>query len=406
MTSALVPQKPTSREGRGDALVRPAETIDHLRDATAAYPAWLAAIADAKEEILLEMYWFASDKTGWKFADALAAKAREGVDVRVLYDAIGSLGTDRELWDRLVHAGVRVIEHNPIRPWRRRFTVEGISRRDHRKILVVDDVVAFTGGINITDAAAPVADGGEGWRDDAVRVTGFAAEELRRLFFDTWLRSGGGSPRRGGQIERRDRLALIDAARDQARLHLGLPEAPHLIQVIGHAARGAHRVMRKEYLLHIRRAKERILIANAYFIPDAFVRRALQRAARRGVEVRVIVPEKPDVPSVAYASSAMWARLMRAGVHIHLWTVGMIHAKTAVIDGWATVGSYNLDYRSLLYNLEVNVATNHPGFVETLAQSFRTDLGTTRVVDRREWRARPFGRKILEWIFYRLRKLL
>ena len=382
------------------------ETVTLLRDSVMAYPAWLRAIAAATEEILLEMYWFSSDATGWRFASALIERARAGVDVRVLYDALGSYATSPAMFQALAEAGVDVREYHPIHPWRAKFAFSGVSLRDHRKILVVDDIVGFTGGINITHAAAPREEGGGGWRDDAVMVTGIAAEELRRLFFDTWLKMDGPPPRRGGKVERRDALALIDAARVTALTHHGHAEVRPVVQVIGHAAFGAHRLMRKEYLAHIRQARERILISNAYFVPDAFVRRALQRAARRGVEVRVIVPARSDVPSVTFASSAMWSQLMRAGVHIHLWKDGMIHAKTAVIDAWATVGSYNLDYRSLLYNLEVNVASSDDVFVESLASSFRKDLGHCDQVDRGTWNRRPLARKILEWIFYRLRKLL
>ena len=383
-----------------------AGTIELLRDGAATYPAWLQAIAAAQEEIVLEMYWFASDDTGRRFAGALAERARAGVDVRIIYDAIGSIGTDDAMWSMLTQAGAQVIEYHPLAPWRKRFSLTSISQRDHRKILVVDGTVAFTGGINIMDAAAPVAEGGAGWRDDAVKVTGWGAEELRRLFYDTWFKSGGPPPRRGGKIAARDRLALIGAARAQALRRKGVVEPVDQLQVIGHAARGAHRTMRSLYLWHIRHAEKRILIANAYFVPDVGVRRGLVRAARRGVEVRVIVPARSDVPSVAFASSAMFGRLVKAGVHIHLWESGMIHAKTAVIDDWATVGSYNLDYRSLLYNLEVNVASRASEFVAALEASFREDLGQTKEVSLADWKLRPFGQKMLEWIFYRLRKLL
>ena len=410
MTEAPLARRGDSRlggAGGGDeAALVAAGTIDLLRDASEAYPAWLDAIAGATSEIVLEMYWFGSDRTGWKFANALMERARAGVDVRVLYDALGSIGTDRGMFHALTAAGAQVREFHPLAPWRRRFSFSGLSRRDHRKILVVDDSVAFTGGININDAAAPREEGGGGWRDDAVRVTGPAAEELRRLFFDTWLKIGGEPPRHCSMVAPRHALALVQVARTQTRVHLRLAEAPELAQVIGHAAFGAHRVMRREYLSHIRAARERILISNAYFVPDSFVRRALQQAARRGVKVHVIVPESSDVPSVSFASSAMWGKLMRAGVHIHLWTDGMIHAKSAVIDGWATVGSYNLDYRSLLYNLEVNIACSDVRFVGSLAESFRADLTHTTEVDRAAWPRRPFPRKVLEWIFYGLRKLL
>jgi phosphatidylserine/phosphatidylglycerophosphate/cardiolipin synthase-like enzyme len=156
----------------------------------------------------------------------------------------------------------------------------------------------------------------------------------------------------------------------------------------------------------IRHARERILIANSYFVPDLAVRRALLRAARRGVEVRVLVPAQSDVPSVGYAARALYAGLMKAGVHVHEWIEGMMHAKTALIDQWATTGSYNLDYRSLRYNLEANVASMDPPFVASVEQSLRTDIAQSREIDPATWAKRPWLEKVLEWFHYLIRKLL
>lgn len=421
------------------ALVRALEpgSIRLLRNGAEAYPAWLAAIASAREEILLEMYWFGSDATGRRFADALAERAKAGVDVYVLYDSVGSLGTDEAMWNRIVEAGGHVLEFHPIAPWRKRFRLDRVTLRDHRKILVVDGRVGFTGGINIGDPWAPESEGGKGWRDDAVSLTGPAVAELRALFFDNWLRMGGPPPRRGLSARRRSRRSLMNVALEQAgrpalvpkgpdnwreRLRrasaqfardmtrpapgsVAPPKGPH-IQVLGHWAWGVRRTIRRMYLAHIRHARDKILIANSYFIPDAIVRKALERAAKRGVEVRVIVPRHSDVPSVGYASRALYAGLMRAGVHIHEWLDGMMHAKTALIDGWATVGSYNLDYRSLRYNLEVNVASTDPEFVAAVEQSFRADLLCCEEVDPVHWAHRPLLMKLLEWVHYLVRRLL
>jgi cardiolipin synthase len=411
----------------------PDGTIQLLRNGDETFPAWLAAIASAREEIVLEMYWFDSDKTGRQFASALIERARAGVEVLVIYDAIGSLGTDPTMWAEMIEAGIQVREFHPIAPWHRRFRFEAITLRDHRKILVVDAAVAFTGGINICDQAASKERGGGGWRDDAVQVTGRPVAELRALFFDTWLRLGGRAPRADPSRMRRARRQLNAAARYEvgqdpedpsttwrARLarvsrpsrEIVVTEQPALavrppVQVIGHSTRGAQRTIRNMYVRQIRGARQRILIANSYFVPDNTVRRALERAARRGVEVRVIVPKKSDVPSVGWAARALFASLMRAGVHVHFWIEGMMHAKSAVIDHWATVGSYNLDYRSLRYNLEVNVASEEPGFVESVEQSIRTDLEEScQEIDRLEWARRPWLEKVFEWFAYLVRKVL
>jgi cardiolipin synthase len=429
---------PTPRE------LAPPDSVQLLRDGAEAFPAWLEAIASAQDEILVEMYWFDSDRTGWRFAEALMERARAGCDVFVLYDAVGSFGADRAMFAALEAAGARVLEFHPIAPWRKRFRLDVVWLRDHRKIIVVDAKVGFTGGINICDKAAPKDQGGEGWRDDAVKITGPAVLELRALFFDTWLRLGGPSPRRGAAVVRRARRALVAAARAQsgsmppppdpavpvapaptwrerfqraaARISRSGGEitparprgvrTPPRIQVLGHAAWGARRSIRNLYVRHIRAARKMILIENAYFIPDGIVRRALVAAARRGVEVRVIVPRRSDVPSVSYAARAMYAGLMRAGVHIHEWLDGMMHAKSAVIDGWATVGSYNLDYRSLFYNLEVNVASEDPGFAAQVEASIRADLARCTEVDPVAWAQRPWHQKFLEWVHYLVRQFL
>jgi cardiolipin synthase len=410
--------------------------IELLRDGEEAFPAWLEAIASAQHEILLEMYWFGSDRTGQRFAAALMEKARAGCEVFVLYDAVRSLGTDRAMFTALEAVGARVLEFHPIAPWRKRFRFETVALRDHRKMLVIDAKVGFTGGINICDQAAPRAEGGAGWRDDAVRITGPAVLEMRALFFDTWLRLGGPSPRQGAAVVRRARKALVAAARAQTepvtppreavpawRMRLPgattRPSPPAAIvpapasalrassvQVLGHAAWGARRSIRNLYVRKIRAAREKILIANSYFLPDSIVRRALKAAAQRGVEVRVIVPRDSDVPAVALAGKAMFARLMRSGVHIHEWVDGMMHAKTALIDGWATCGSYNLDYRSLLYNLEVNVASDDPGFATQVEQSLRSDLARCRQIDPSAWAKRPRLQKLMEWLHYLVRQFL
>jgi len=384
-------------------------TIELLRNGTEVLPAWLAAIESARQEIVLEMYWFASDATGRRFAHALCERARAGVQVLLIYDALGSFGFDPDLLGEMVTAGIHVREFNPVAPWRARFRWAGVTVRDHRKVLVVDSAVGFTGGVNLCDQAASVEQGGGGWRDDGVRITGRAVHELRTLFFDTWFRIGGVVPALSPGLQPRDRRQLNAAARRE----VGQPSTPPpstrrapAVQVLGHNTWTAQRTLRNLYARRIRSARERVYIANAYFVPDNKVRRALAHAARRGVDVRVIVPERSDVASVAWAGRALFAALLRAGVHVHYWTEGMMHAKTAVIDRWATVGSYNLDYRSLRYNLEVNVASERPDFSAAVTDSFRSDLARCRAIDVRDWARRPWHHRMLEWLAFLVRKIL
>jgi cardiolipin synthase len=427
------------------ALASPSHSISLLRDGREAYPAWLEAIAAARSEILLEMYWFGSDATGARFAKALAERARAGVVVYVLYDGIGSLGVDPAQWDMLRAAGARVIEFHPVYPLAERFALAKVQQRDHRKILVVDASVAFTGGINICDENLPREEGGRGWRDDAVRVTGEAVLELRALFFDSWLRVGVPPAQAGAVVGWRVRRALTaaaceqcDASEDNNAFAKTMDSAMDLVRIatsrrrrktraraaareraaqserdarlrpriIGHDSWGATRTIRNLYVRKIESAQRVILIANSYFAPDLPVRRALIGAALRGVEVRVMVPRDSDVKAVAWAGRALYAGLMRAGVHVHEWTESMLHSKTAVIDGWATVGSYNLDYRSLRYNLEVNAASEDPTFVAQVESALRADLAKSVQVQPDAWAKRPWWQRLLEWGFYLFRKIL
>lgn len=419
--------------------------IELLRDGKTTYGAWLEAIAAAKSEVLLEMYWFASDKIGNRIADALAERAAAGVEVLVLYDGIGSLGSSSAMFDKMRTAGAQVIEFNPVSPLAERFALARVSLRDHRKILVIDGEVGFTGGINITDENMPKEEGGGGWRDDAVRIHGNPVLELRALFLDSWIRSGGHPPKSGASTSWRLRRTLTAAAsqqtgmkpgklvtamdravdvlkavankkqrlalRDEKQKQLTSTTTKDLsidrsVQIIGHASWGAQRTIRNLYVQQINRATRVILIANSYFVPDPTVRRALIAAAKRGVEVRVLVPRDSDVKAVAWAARALYAGLMKQGVHIHEWVKGMLHAKTALIDGWATVGSYNLDYRSLRSNLEVTAASELPAFSQRVEQSIRADIAESEEVDPVQWTKRPWYLRIVEWFFYLGRKLL
>jgi len=311
------------------------------------------------------------------------------VRVVVVYDSVGSLEADPKMFDEMRAAGCVVAEYNPISPFRRRFKLGTLGRRDHRKILVVDDRVAFTGGINLGDEWAPESEGGQGFRDDMIRLEGEAASELRRLVVDTFAR-------------------LVSEAPPAAPAHetpRSAGESPVRILTTHHGDERS--AIRRAYLDVIAGAKQYVFIANSYFIPDASVRRALERAAKRGVDVRVLVPGHSDVIAVYYATRRFYARLARRGVKLYEWQKAVFHSKYAVIDGaWATVGSYNLDYRSLRYNLEVNVVVEDARVGEALRARFEEDLRDASLVDMRTFRYRPLSERLLEHFFYLFRKLL
>ena len=366
-----------------------------LRNGSAAFPEMLAAIAAAEHQILLEMYWFGSDHIGRKFARALAAAAERGVEVSIIFDAVGSVGASDDMFADLIRAGAEVIEFNPIAPWKRRFRLSRLTRRDHRKILVVDGRVGFTGGINIADFWLSLDDGGGGWRDDMVRIDGPAVAGLRDCFARVW-----------GRLRGRE-LGLIGFPALPTAAFTSTPGSGQAVRVLGqHYFRTRHEISRA-YLYYLRRAKARIFIANSYFVPDGRVLRALGQAARRGIDVRIIVPGQSDVDIVRHASRAVWGRLLRAGVRIFEWDESVLHTKSAVVDStWSTTGTFNFDYWSLQMNLEVNVSVLDVRFAATLEASFVDDFARCREVILADFRFRPLGQRILEFIAYRLRKFL
>jgi len=366
---------------------RPGCGVTILRAGGETFPAMLAAIASAKETISLETYILASDKTGDRFKAALIERARAGVRVRVIYDAVGSFSLSSAFVDELRAAGCEVVEFNPIAPWRRRFR---LSHRDHRKVIVVDNVVAFTGGLNISDDYAEVADGGVGWHDIHCRVTGPIVLDLARMFRRTWLRAGG------------TQFPPIPPA------STALPaDGSAFVRLIDNTLRRQRGTTRRAYLHVIRMARKAVLIQNAYFLPDSGLRRALRRAATRGVDVRVIVPGSSDVRLVEWASLYVLRGLSRYGVKILRWRGPMMHAKTVAVDAtWSTVGSYNFDSQSRFSNLEVTVEVLDTNVGEDLVRDFEQSVADCDPYDQAIWNGLPFWKKALAWLSYRLRRFL
>jgi len=361
------------------------DSVRLLRDGVQAFPAMLQAIGSARREVLLEMYWVGDDAVGASFREALVERARAGVRVCVIYDALGSIGITPAWWRPLFAAGGRAVEFHSISPLDPRFQLERLEMRDHRKLLVVDGADGFTGGINLALPWLPTGPRDTAWRDDMVQVRGEAAQELRTLFFRTWRRLTRERP--PGDVltlrRRRDRPVWVLASQWRFR-------------------RSIHR----EYLVRINRARERIDIANSYFVPDRNVRSALYRAVRRGVAIRVLVPSTGDVPVVQLAVEALFESLLRRGVRIWALPGPMLHAKTAIIDDrFTTIGSFNLDQRSWRKNLEVNLAVEDARFAQHVRRWFELDLERATPVDLEAWRQRSLSRRGLEWASYALRKL-
>jgi len=363
----------------------PGNRVVPLIDGGDTFAAMLEAIERAQRFVHLETYIFEDDQIGSAFARALIGRARAGVAVRMIVDAAGTWTVSAGFFGELRDAGVLIHEYSPLLPWRR---WSRLWQRDHRKILVIDGEVAFTGGINVADDYMPRDLGGKGWRDTHCRVEGPLVGALEELFRALWHAEGqpayapypaAGDPPSGG--EQRAALVHKDSARE--------------------------RTIHRHYLHAIRMARRRVAIANAYFVPAPGIRRALRKAARRGVTVDVLIAERGDLRSVHLASQRTWGGLLRAGVHIHLWPDTHMHSKTAVVDGvWTVIGSYNLDYQSLLRNLDVVVEVIDHGLGGDMERIFDRDLQRCRRLELAQWRRRPWWRRALEWLLYRLRRWL
>lgn len=365
--------------------LHPGNRVTPLVGGGDAFPAMLGAVSAARQSVHLEMYILKDDVIGRRFQEAFIERAKAGVRVRVLIDGLGSFALSSRYLAELAEAGIEVRIYHPVAPWRARW---GLNNRDHQKILLVDDEIGFCGGLNIGDEYRPVEQGGGGWHDLHARVEGPAVRELARIFRATWIKAGGrpfAEPRAAASLA---------------------PSDGHnaLVSVISNERILKRSRMRWAYLHAIRRAQGTIHLTNAYFIPDRGLRSAFARAARRGVDVCVIVPSTSDVSAVYHASRHLYTRLLKRGVRIFEWPNRMMHAKAGVIDGvWSTIGSYNLDRRSFLHNLEVALVSVDRDLGARLEKQFQRDLALCREIRLDEWMRRSWWSKLLSWLFFQVR---
>lgn len=388
MAAAPLPSHSPERAPYAEARVGP-NRVALLKDGEQAYPAMLEAIAGAKSTLCLETYILREDATGTRFLEALVARARAGVEVLLMFDSWGSDVSDITL-SSLRSEGIKV---HVFRPWRyggslaRAFSK--VSRRNHRKTLIVDGVVGFTGGLNISNDYAAVADGGRGWRDTHVRIAGPDAAALERLFLSTWLTHKG-------------------PAFDQRRFNRPRTAGCEKLKIVGNDFALDRKGIRRAYETAFKAAKDRIFVTNAYFLPPAKLIKALVAAAKRGVRVGVILAATTDVKIVLYAARGLYPRLLKQGIEVYEWNAGRIlHAKTAVVDGtWSTIGSANLDPLSLRQNLEVNAIVTEPAFASSLERLFLEDLQSCHRVTMEQVRGYGLFQRALSWIAYRLRHWL
>ena len=347
-----------------------------LKNGVEIFPSMLAAIRTAKRTINLEFYIFWDGEIGRKFAEALAERSRAGVEVKVILDAVGSAQMSQSLTDFLTRNGIDLEWYHPLR-W---YTISSFNHRTHRKLLVVDGQIGFSGGVGIADNWLGDADSKEHWRDTVVRVEGPVVTQMQFAFMDNWIKSRG------------ELLTGLDYFPQLA------PPGSHLTQVLKSSPAEGSSTVKLLYIISIVSAAKSIYISNAYFVPDRDTLRALEGAVRRGVDVRVIVPgEDNDVPIARQASRWHYELLLRRGIRIFEYQPTMMHAKTMVVDGvWTTIGSSNFDDRSFRLNDEVNVNIYDDDIAAQMEAMFHEDLAHCEEVTLRKWFRRGWLDKLKE----------
>ena len=341
------------------------------------FDAMLAAIRKARRRVWLATYIFAADDVGRRFVEALGERARAGVDVRLTVDALGSfLLFPRRLENALCGQGVKVRRYHR---WHWREPMR-YNRRDHRKLLVVDEEEAFLGGFNIHRQESRRASGAQRWRDTHIRLTGELALQASELFNAFWNGRPDWTP---------------------------APAAAGWGELLPNYSRRCRRRLRGIYRDMFDRARRYLYVTTPYFVPDRPMQKGLIAAARRGVDVRVLVPRKSDVRLVQWASRAAYAGLLANGVRIFEYLPRMLHAKTIVSDDdFASVGTANMDYRSFFLNYELNLFSGNRDLCLKLYDQFCSDLRESEEIRTRSWKRRRWNARFLEWIGWMARRWL
>ena len=356
--------------------------VETLLNGEQIFPSMLAAIRAAKSTITFETYIYWSGSIGREFVDALEERARAGVRVHVLLDWVGSLKMEQALVDEMKQAGVQVERfHEPHwSQWNK------LNNRTHRKLLVVDGRIGYTGGVGIADHWRGQARNPQEWRDSHFRIEGPVVAQMQSVFLDNWMKVTG------------------DVLHGEPYFPALQPAGDLAAQMFSSSPSGGSESMQLMYLLAITAAKRSIDLANSYFVPDEMTIQTLVDAARRGVKVRVIVPSGHiDSEVVRKASRGSWGPMLQAGIEIAEFQPTMFHVKGLVVDGmFSSVGSTNFDNRSFRLNDEANLNVLSRDFGAIQRRIFDQDWALARRITLAEWQARPWTERLLE----RLAKLL
>lgn len=355
--------------------------VTTLRNGDEIFPAMLAAIHSAKRSIDFETYIYWRGDVGRRFAEALAERARAHVAVHVILDWQGTQKMDRDSLKLMEDAGVEVAKYNSLKPLQPGFWYRPmrINNRTHRKLLIVDGKIGFTGGVGIADEWDGHAQDPKHWRDNHYRIEGPVVGELQAAFLDNWLRTNG------SVLHGNDYFPPLSAA------------GSYTAQTFKSSQRGGSESARLMYLMSISSASKSVRLANAYFVPDQLAIDTFLEAARRGVKIEIIVPGPHiDQKAVRAASRNSWPKLLEAGIRIYEYQPTMFHCKYMVVDDlWTSVGSSNFDSRSFRLNAEANLNVLNADFAAQQVRVFEKDKAQSKEITLDMLKRQPIWRKVL-----------
>jgi cardiolipin synthase len=348
--------------------------VDVLLNGDQIFPAMLKAIREAEQSITFETYIYWSESIGREFSDALAERARAGVKVHVMLDFIGSIKMEQAAMDEMRKAGVQLQRYHKPAWWK----LARLNNRTHRKLLVVDGKIGFTGGVGVADQWRGNAQDENHWRDSHFRVEGPVVGQMQAVFTDNWTKSTG---------------TVLDGPEYFPPLE---KRGEHAAQMFASSPTGGSESMHLMYLMSITAARKTIELSSAYFVPDDLTIKALIAAAKRGVKVRIITPGKEiDSDIVRSASRERWGKLLAGGVQIAEYQPTMYHVKALVVDALlVSVGSTNFDNRSFSINDEANLNVMDADFARAQVAVFDDDWRHARPISLQAWNRRPLMEKI------------
>jgi len=372
-----------------------------FEDGERTYVAMFKAIAAAKQHINIETYIIEDDEIGRRFSDALIAKQKQGVQVVLIYDSIGSIATPKEFFQRLDRNGIKTLEFNPVNPLLAKKGWE-LNQRDHRKLLIVDGLTVFLGGINISSVYSSGLSGHHKkqdrkdikpqdklpWRDTHLMVEGPVVAEFQKHFLASWTKQSG------------------QVLPDKVYFPPQIVKGKEVVRAIASSSDDGGGQMYSTLISAINSAETSVLLTNAYFAPDEQFMRALADAVSRGVDVKLILPSKTDSGLIFHAGRSYYTALLKSRVKIYERGSALLHAKTALIDGvWSTVGSTNLDWRSFLHNDEINAVILGSEFGAQMNKLFEKDLSASTLITRETWAARSPLMRLKEqaarlWVYW------